>query len=119
MKIKNLLIVSFLVAIGPLCFAQDAPGADSAKPKDFKLGKSQPYYVLKAGKKSVGISMALENSFDLKSIEPESIKQIDVLKGQQATDQYGALGSNGVIVITFKNFATLPQELKDRFKETK
>jgi hypothetical protein len=33
-------------------------------------------------------------------------------------DQYGELGANGVIIITFKNYATLSQEIKDMFKDT-
>lgn len=38
----------------------------------------------------------------LKSIDPETIASIDVLKGQKAIDTFGEKGVNGVIVITSK-----------------
>ena len=42
----------------------------------------------------------------LKSIDPETIASVDVLKGQKAIDTFGEKGVNGVIVITSKKAAT-------------
>lgn len=38
----------------------------------------------------------------LKSIDPNSIESVDVLKGQKAVDAYGEKGVNGVIVVKKK-----------------
>lgn len=120
MKIGNLFIVSLFVFGHQFCFGQEIPGSNLLEPKPamvFKASAIQPYYVLKADKKSVGIMSTADNKFELSSIEAELISRVDVIKGENARDQYGELGANGVIVITFKNYTTLPQELKDRFKE--
>lgn len=38
----------------------------------------------------------------MEDIDPESIASINVLKGEKATEKYGAKGVNGVIIITLK-----------------
>jgi TonB-dependent SusC/RagA subfamily outer membrane receptor len=40
--------------------------------------------------------------FDMKSIAPENIESVNVLKGENATEEYGDKGKNGVIIITTK-----------------
>ena len=40
---------------------------------------------------------------EFKDISPQSIKSINVLKGKDATEQYGSRGVNGVIIITLKD----------------
>ncbi len=74
---------------------------------------------MKADDKSVGIMPTLnpENGFDLKAIDDDLVSKLEVIKGKNATDQYGELGVNGVVIVTFKSYPTLPQELKDRFKD--
>ncbi len=42
----------------------------------------------------------------LKSIDPETVASIDVLKGQKAIDTFGEKGVNGAIVITSKKAVT-------------
>ena len=39
---------------------------------------------------------------DLKTIDPKTIKSVDILKGKDATAIYGAAGKNGVMLITTK-----------------
>ncbi len=41
-------------------------------------------------------------NFDAENINPDEIDHINVLKGKQATDKYGAKGKNGVVVIFIK-----------------
>ena len=43
------------------------------------------------------------NSEEIKKISPNSIKSINVLKGNEATSIYGSRGANGVVVVTTKN----------------
>lgn len=42
---------------------------------------------------------------EVRSIRPDDILNVQVLKGERATDAYGALGVNGVVVITTKHAA--------------
>ncbi|CAM4290336.1 M56 family metallopeptidase [Gillisia limnaea] len=44
-----------------------------------------------------------EADFDMKSINPEDIESINVLKGENATKEYGDKGKNGVIEIELKD----------------
>ena len=120
MKIRNLLLFTICSLYSLTCFAQGSSDSVSTQVKITRTyDPITPYFVLKVDKKTVGISKALGDDFDLGSIDPESIKKIDVLKGENAINKYGVLGENGVVIITFKNYATLPQELKDRFKDSK
>ncbi|MDO7620296.1 MAG: TonB-dependent receptor plug domain-containing protein [Flavobacteriaceae bacterium] len=57
-------------------------------------GKNQPLYVVN-GK-------TLEKGADIKDIDPDRIKSINVIKGQAAKEKYGDKGVNGVIEITTK-----------------
>ena len=57
-------------------------------------GKNQPLYVVD-GK-------TLEKGADIKDIDPDRIKSINVIKGQAAKEKYGDKGVNGVIEITTK-----------------
>ena len=52
---------------------------------------------------SKGASSSDQTSFDY--INPDNIASISVLKGYAATNKYGSLGSNGVILITTKSAA--------------
>ncbi|GAB2869774.1 hypothetical protein GCM10027044_34760 [Hymenobacter ruber] len=45
---------------------------------------------------------------DLKSIVPDDIDRIEVLKGNAATALYGSRGANGVILIFLKHLRTKP-----------
>lgn len=123
MKIKNLFLATTIIFSSQLCLGQEIPSSNLLEPKtptEYKVATIQPYYILKADDKSVGIMSASnpKNDFDLKSIDNDLVSRLDVIQGQDATDQYGELGANGVIVVTFKSYASLPQELKDRFKDS-
>lgn len=52
---------------------------------------------------SSGASSSNQTSFDY--INPDNIASISVLKGYAATNKYGSLGANGVILITTKSAA--------------
>ncbi len=123
MRLKNLLLTALLIVGSQFCFGQDIPIPSSdLQPKPtvkFNISSTRPNYVLKADDKSVGIVSTYANDFKLNSIETELISKLEVIKGHNATVQYGELGADGVIVITFKNYVTLPQEIKDMFKDAK
>ena len=44
----------------------------------------------------------MEQVKELKDINPEDIKSIEVLKDKSATDVFGEKGKNGVIIIKLK-----------------
>jgi TonB-dependent SusC/RagA subfamily outer membrane receptor len=54
---------------------------------------NEPLYIVN------GAEMSKE---EYSKISPSAIKKVDILKGEQATAQYGARGNNGVVVITLK-----------------
>ena len=45
----------------------------------------------------------MDASFELNSIDPDSIERIEILKGQKAFQKAGEKGKNGVIIIWLKN----------------
>jgi hypothetical protein len=55
----------------------------------------------------------------LNYINPDWIQTLNVIKGKEATDKYGPLGKNGVILIELKNgtLEKLPLELREKFKD--
>ena len=59
-------------------------------------GNSQPLYIID------GVPLS-GNSKKLQKLNPNKIKDINVLKGVNATSLYGSKGANGVIVINTKN----------------
>ena len=56
-------------------------------------GKNSPLFIVD-GKKMSGKKA--------KNIDPNNIESIDVLKGQNAIEQYGKKAKNGVVKITLK-----------------
>lgn len=48
------------------------------------------------------VNGAIMNANDFAKLNPNSIKSIDVLKGEQGTSIYGSRGANGVMIVTLK-----------------
>lgn len=68
----------------------------------------QPLYIIN------GEQMDVEESGDIISrIRPKYIKSIDVLKGQQAVDEYGQAGKNGVVQLHILNKEKALSDLMD------
>lgn len=55
---------------------------------------------------------------DLSSIDPTLVGSMSVLKDAMATSLYGARGANGVLLITMKSGAKLPDNIKQALEET-
>jgi len=53
------------------------------------------------------------SSADLKKLDSEDIEGINVLKGKKAIDKYADKGKNGVVEITLKENASVPEEYLD------
>ncbi len=54
---------------------------------------------------------------DLQSLSPDKIVKVDVVKGNSATELYGAAGKNGVVIVTTKSGAikdSIPADSKKR-----
>ena len=100
-------------------FTQDTTETQSIEPVQIKIASPSPYYVFKAGDKSVGIDSKVDTSFDLKSINPEGIKVVFVFKWAESTGRYGEKGANGVVVIVLKESYILPKNLQEKFDEAK
>jgi TonB-dependent SusC/RagA subfamily outer membrane receptor len=49
------------------------------------------------------VNGAVMNANDFAKLNQNSIKSMDVLKGEQATSLYGSRGANGVVVVTLKD----------------
>jgi len=76
--------------------------------------KAQPLYVLDG--KIIGAA-------EFKTVDPNNIESVNVLKGKTATDQYGDKGVNGVIEISLKkggsNKAIVPKAVTSENKAPK
>ncbi len=65
--------------------------------------KDTPNYITKIKGSALYIVDGKEiTSKEMKDINLESIKSVDVLKGKSATKEYGDKGKNGVVIITLK-----------------
>jgi hypothetical protein len=78
-----------------------------------------PMYILKGDGRVAYINGAIkqETKEALDAIKPEWVDEIEVLKGQKATDHIGKAGENGVIIIKLKKgmLRHLPDKLKKEF----
>lgn len=89
--------------------------------------KNSPLYIINADNKRLQIpedgnfmdSIAIGNTINY--VNPNWIKSLNILKGKDATDKYGTLGQNGVVLIDLKkgSFRNFPPEIRKKFKKTK
>ncbi|MBN8578944.1 MAG: TonB-dependent receptor plug domain-containing protein [Cytophagales bacterium] len=94
------LVTLVLVFVGTWCFAQDPTKEEK---------KEDPIIVID------GIKYLRSDSTNaLQKLNPEKIKEIKVLRGQDAINLYGEDGKSGVILVTTKaNLANKPLFLLD------
>lgn len=85
---KKIISCSFLVVVFITTNAQSIVVLDSVK------GKQNPIYVIDGKIETTNSAMS--------EINPNDIKEINVLKGNSAIAAYGEQGKNGVIIITTK-----------------
>jgi len=105
---KKLLVLAAFALISSVAFSQtSAPEQKASTPEqksDLWQLDVQPLYIL---------DDKIIKQEDLKSLKPDGIASISVLKDKQATTRYGENGKNGVIIITTKE-----KEIKDRASST-
>lgn len=94
------MLISFIVnaqETNPAGIILEKPYIENKKPR-IHLGRNsienQPLYV---------IDGIISNDSILKTIKPENIKAINVLKGNGATAIYSEAGKNGVVIIETKD----------------
>ncbi|MDN5200080.1 TonB-dependent receptor [Fulvivirgaceae bacterium BMA10] len=71
--------------------------------RSINAGNAPLYIVDGVQLNSGGVSSGVASSNILNSINPNDIESVEVLKDAAATSLYGALGANGVIIITTKS----------------
>jgi hypothetical protein len=84
-----------------------------------------PLYIITADNKKLQIPDKADNIDSLATtktlnyINPNWIETVNVLKGNEATEKYGQLGKNGVILIGLKDgtLEKFPIEFRERFKD--
>jgi hypothetical protein len=64
---------------------------------------------------------SIEIAKTISYLDPNWIALINFLKGKDATDQYGMIGKNGVILIDLKkgSLAKFPVKIRKNFKDYK
>lgn len=85
-----------------------------------KVKVEQPLFIIKSDGKSCNVpatgrfSNARQVKRAFKKFNTDSVQSIDVIKGKDATNKYGALGEYGVIVLQLKDgtYGALPRKLK-------
>lgn len=118
MKIKPIIFAAALTFSFSLCAGQTEPAAKVPEQLPFTSGHT-PYYVLKAGDKSLELDPQVDAKFDWNLVDPNTIESIQVFKGDEAKASYGAKGQHGVVIITFKDFHFLSKELQTKFTDSK
>jgi hypothetical protein len=116
MKVIHLLFVTLIIVTPLTTVAQKSERNYNA----IKILSSQPqpHFVFKANDQTLEIPSTSEERVDLSILDPNSIASIHVLKNQEAIEQYGTNGKNGVIIISFKEFDKMPQSIQDKFNNT-
>jgi hypothetical protein len=118
-----------IVTIALLTFCFNSWGQDSLKLRGqpfiirdlpLKTKTDFPLYIIKVDSKTcqVPASGKVPNSRRVKrafeKFNADSVQSIDVIKGKDATDKYGTIGKDGVIIISLKDgtYDLLPKTLK-------
>jgi hypothetical protein len=79
-----------------------------------------PLFILKVDNQCLEINSSEGKEIAIDSIDPNTIKLIEVFKEKsKTTDQYGLKAQFGVVVIYFKEFDLLSKELQSKFEECK
>lgn len=86
--------------------------------------RNSPLCIITVGNKRLQIpedgnfkdSVAIAST--LNYVNPDWIKSISILKGEDATDKYGTLGQNGVLLIDLKkgSLKNFPPKIRKKFK---
>jgi hypothetical protein len=81
---------------------------------------TNPLFILKVDDKCLEIDPTENEGITIDSIDPNTIKSIEVFKEKsKTTDQYGLKALYGVVVIYFKELDLLSKELQSKFEECK
>jgi hypothetical protein len=112
---KTLSLFALLLLLSPVVsFAQDETDKIFDRVKVYNKSAQQPTYVLKVDDKTLVFDNEKKKEISFEKIDPNTIKEIQVLKGVDAL-AYGE-STYGVVVITFKDFEKLPSSLKEKFE---
>lgn len=118
---RRLILPFFLFfMVTTFCQAQQAPAKKHLETQSAPQiqPENSPIYVLIVDDKSLELNMEQEEKSELAQISPDWIQSIFVLKGQDAIDEFGARGANGVVKIELKkeNWQNIPSTIKTRLQ---
>jgi outer membrane receptor protein involved in Fe transport len=112
---KTLILFALLLALSPVVsFAQDETDKVFDRVKVYTKSAQQPTYVLKVDDKTLVYDTQQNKTVDFNTIDPNTIQEIQVLKGEAAAAYSDS--NHGVVIITFKNFEDLSPSLKKKFE---
>ena len=100
MKAKQSIVLSLLMSVGQLGFAQSDKTTRSTEITKFTPALSiSALVILKSDDRTLELDPAKDEVFDFDAIEQKSIKSITVLTDDKARKAYGDRGKNGVLII--------------------
>ncbi|WP_299180454.1 lipopolysaccharide assembly protein LapB [uncultured Aquimarina sp.] len=67
-------------------------------------GSNHPLFIIDGVPISRNSGLSAQNKSRMDFVDPSNIADITVLKGLAATNRYGSLGSNGVVIVTTKTY---------------
>lgn len=112
---KTLNLFALLLLLSPVVsFAQDETDKIFDRVKIYNKSAQQPTYVLKVDDKILVFNAQQNKTVDFNTIDPNTIQEIQVLKGEAAAAYHDS--NHGVVIITFKNFDELSPSLKKKFE---
>lgn len=112
---KTLTLIAFMLLLSPIVsFAQDETDKIFNRVKINNPNATQPNFILKVDNKTLVFNKQKHEDIDLNYIDPDTIQEIKVFKGDEAL----TLGDNpyGLVVITFKNLEDISPSLKKKFE---
>lgn len=113
-----------LIAAHQLCLGQQETAA-AAKPtvselSEFQRPSAAPHVVIEVNQKSMELSVEESKKFmDGININNRGMQSIRVLSQEEATDQYGIRGRNGVVIAKYNDAYKLPWDLQMKFNKIK
>lgn len=132
-RITRITLIILLLLVFQNCFGQSLE-SDSTRSTQIRIicspsinRANSPFYIISTDNKRLQIpedgnlTDSIEIAKAISYVDPNWIDSINVLKGKDATDQYGILGKNGVILIDLKkgSLTKFPYMIRKKFKDYK
>lgn len=115
MSLKQTLLITAICISFQVCFGQSLDFGSDMDLNKMPTGEKAPFIILKVNDKALEFDASKNEPLDLKLINPNTIQSICVFEPPIAMQNHGDKRKNGAVVISFKEYSLLSEELKSLF----